>query len=316
MYGPQRGFAQSLYVDQQATALAGMLANASDINLVDSAFIGNTDPNLGLMAGVGVQVLPTVASNRPGLNYDIIMQPLNTATDADFAGVMIRNQFMRTNSYGEACFFHQDMGNYCRRERSGARVWVRLEEGETYLGSDVYWIVRDTAGTGKLIGGFSAQEITGTATPTPAVLTGGTVNLNEVRVITAGGFDIGATPAKVSGLDFSTVATLADVVAKVQTALDTAAASTYAVAIKGSGITISTVATGADATLTFAVAPTTANTVDASAALALTQTTGGTLSKGSAGVAADTVKLSGARFCGSFKAGTQPCNNIALLELM
>lgn len=316
MYGPQRGFAQSLYVDQQATALAGMLANASDINLVDSAFIGNTDPNLGLMAGVGVQVIPTVASNRPGLNYDIIMQPLDTATDADFAGVMIRNQFMRTNSYGEACFFHQDMGNYCRRERAGARVWVRLEEGETYLGSDVYWIVRDTAGTGKLIGGFSAQEITGTATPTPAVLTGGTINLNEVRVITAGGFDIGATPAKVSGLDFSTVATLADVAAKVQTALDTAAASTYAVAIKGSGITISTVATGASATLTFAVAPTTADTVDASAALALTQTTGGLLSQGSAGVAADTVKLSGARFCGSFKAGTQPCNNIALLELM
>ena len=39
MYGPKRGFAQSEYFDQQATALAGMLANASDINLTDSAFV-------------------------------------------------------------------------------------------------------------------------------------------------------------------------------------------------------------------------------------------------------------------------------------
>ena len=64
VYTPQRGFAQSQYFDQQATALAGMLANASDINLVDSAFVGKVDPAEGLTAGIGVMVIPTTASNR------------------------------------------------------------------------------------------------------------------------------------------------------------------------------------------------------------------------------------------------------------
>ena len=48
VYTPQRGFAQFQYFDQQATALAGMLANASDINLVDSAFVGPVDATVVL----------------------------------------------------------------------------------------------------------------------------------------------------------------------------------------------------------------------------------------------------------------------------
>ena len=87
VYTPQRGFAQFQYFDQQATALAGMLANASDINLVDSAFVGPVDATVGLTAGIGVMVNPTVRSNRPGLNYDIVMPPDSAATDESFAGI-------------------------------------------------------------------------------------------------------------------------------------------------------------------------------------------------------------------------------------
>lgn len=163
VYTPQRGFAQSQYFDQQATALAGMLANASDINLVDSAFVGPVDATVGLTAGIGVMVNPTVRSNRPGLNYDIVMPPNSTATDESFAGIVVRNQFMRTNSNGEACYFFKDMANYARRDRAGARVWVQLAQGSTVFGGPVYWIVRDTKNAGLKIGAFSAAPITGTA---------------------------------------------------------------------------------------------------------------------------------------------------------
>jgi len=88
VYTPQRGFAQFQYFDQQATALAGMLANASDINLVDSAFVGPVDATVGLTAGIGVMVNPTVRSNRPGLNYDIVMPPDSAATDEQKAAVV------------------------------------------------------------------------------------------------------------------------------------------------------------------------------------------------------------------------------------
>lgn len=163
VYTPQRGFAQFQYFDQQATALAGMLANASDINLVDSAFVGPVDATVGLTAGIGVMVNPTVRSNRPGLNYDIVMPPNSAATDESFAGIVVRNQFMRTNSNGEACYFFEDMANYARRDRAGARIWVQLAHGSTVFGGPVYWIVRDTKNAGLKIGAFSASPITGTA---------------------------------------------------------------------------------------------------------------------------------------------------------
>lgn len=319
VYTPQRGFAQTQYFDQQATALAGMLANASDINLVDSAFVGDVSPTEGLTAGIGVQVLPTTASNRPGLNYDIVVPPLETATDAAFAGVVVRNQFMRTNSKGEACFFFQDMANYARRQRAGCRIWVQLEAGTTRYDGEVYWIVRDTAGTGKRIGAFSAQSITGTATPTPATLTGGTINLNEAKAVTNGGFDITDAGGlrKISGLDLSVVETTSDIATIVQDALNTAAASTYNVAVTGSGITITTTATGTAATLTYAAPPTaTGNPTDVSNALGLTQFSGGVLQQGTAGESNDTVLLTNARFLDTFSAGAAPCNNIALLELL
>lgn len=317
VYTPQRGFAQSQYFDQQATALAGMLANASDINLVDSAFVGQVDPVAGLTAGIGVQILPTVASNRPGLNYDVAIPPQESATDADFAGIVVRNQFMRTNAAGEACYFYQDMCNYARRGRAGSRIWVELASGSTVFGGDVYWIVRDTANDGKKIGAFAGAAIAGTATPTPGIITGGSINLNETKAVTAGGFDVTAsgTLVKVSGLDLSTAVTVAEVAAAVQTAMDTAAASKFKVAVHGSGLQISTVATGAAATITFAGAPTTADTTDASSALALTAAMGASLQQGSAGEAEDTVKLTNARFLGTFTASAAP-NNIALIELL
>lgn len=318
VYTPQRGFAQSQYFDQQATALAGMLANTSDINLVDSAFVGEVDPAEGLTAGIGVMVIPTTASNRPGLNYDIVVPPSVDAVDDSFAGIVVRNQFMRTNTKGQACYNFEDMANYARRDRAGARIWVQLEKGTATFGSPVYWIVRDTASHGLKIGAFSAEAINGTATPTPAVLTGGTMIINDVKAVSNGGFDItiGETLYKLSAMDFSSVAAVSDVASVVGTALTTASAPAT-VKVAGNGIAVTSTTTGADATITYASAPTAERSpVDASTVLALTAAAGATMVQGSAGLAEDTVLLSGARFLGTFTAGEAPCNNIALVELL
>lgn len=326
VYTPQRGFAQFQYFDQQATALAGMLANASDINLVDSAFVGPVDATVGLTAGIGVMVKPTVRSNRPGLNYDIVMPPDSAATDESFAGIVVRNQFMRTNSNGEACYFFEDMANYARRDRAGARIWVQLAQGSTVFGGPVYWIVRDTKNAGLKIGAFSAAPITGTATPTPGSLNGGTLSVNDVKAVTNGGFDItvDSTLRKVAALDFSLVNTVSDVATILQAAITTASVPVTVKAV-GNGVVLTTTATGASApttatgasaTITFASAPTTADTTDASAILGLTSAAGATVTAGSAGTSEDTVLLTGARFLGTFTAGEAPCNNIALVELL
>lgn len=316
VYTPQRGFAQFQYFDQQATALAGMLANASDINLVDSAFVGPVDATVGLTAGIGVMVNPTVRSNRPGLNYDIVMPPDSAATDESFAGIVVRNQFMRTNSNGEACYFFEDMANYARRDRAGARVWVQLAQGSTVFGGPVYWIVRDTKNAGLKIGAFSAAPITGTATPTPGSLNGGTLSVNDVKAVTNGGFDItvASTLHKVAALNFSSVNTVSDVATILQAAITASVPVT--VKAVGNGVVLTTTATGASATITFASAPTTAETTDASAILGLTSAAGATVTAGSAGTSEDTVLLTGARFLGTFTAGEAPCNNIALVELL
>lgn len=320
VYTPQRGFAQFQYFDQQATALAGMLANASDINLVDSAFVGPVDATVGLTAGIGVMVNPTVRSNRPGLNYDIVMPPDIAATDESFAGIVVRNQFMRTNSNGEACYFFEDMANYARRDRAGARIWVQLAQGSTVFGGPVYWIVRDTKNAGLKIGAFSASAITGTATPTPGSLNGGTLSVNDVKAVTNGGFDITVASKlyKVAALNFSSVNTVSDVATILQTAITTVSVPVTVKAV-GNGVVLTTTATGASATITFASAPTnsdTTDTTDASAILGLTSSSGATVTAGSAGTSEDTVLLTGARFLGTFTAGEAPCNNIALVELL
>lgn len=325
VYTPQRGFAQLQYFDQQATALAGMLANASDINLVDSAFVGPVDATVGLTAGIGVMVKPTVRSNRPGLNYDIVMPPDSAATDESFAGIVVRNQFMRTNSNGEACYFFEDMANYARRDRAGARIWVQLAQGTTVFGGPVYWIVRDTKNAGLKIGAFSAAPITGTATPTHGSLNGGTLSVNDIKAVTNGGFDItvASTPHNVAALDFSSVNTVSDVATILQAAITTASVPATVKAV-GNGVVLTTTATGAStttatgasATITFASAPTTSDTTDASAILGLTSASGATVTAGSASTSEDTVLLTGARFLGTFTAGEAPCNNIALVELL
>lgn len=164
VYVPGTGFAQSTYVDQMATALPGALAYASDTRLVDTAIVADSATD-GLVAGVGVVLTAITGTShdgqRPGLNQYAAGVPTASSTVVNFGGVVVRNQQMDTNSNGEACWFPKRTCNVLRSNRVGGRVWGRLVSGTAAVGGKVYWVVADTAKTGKTIGGFAAAAITG-----------------------------------------------------------------------------------------------------------------------------------------------------------
>lgn len=137
LFTPQAGFAQSTYYDQMATALPGQLANASDINLVDSMVVGPIDTGLGLLAGLGVQLGTTTNTPRPGINEE---QVIPFASGGTLIGVTVRNQQMDSNSNGDACWFPGRMANVLRDLRVGGRIWVRLAEAtdQPEFGGEVY----------------------------------------------------------------------------------------------------------------------------------------------------------------------------------
>lgn len=319
MYGPRKhGFAQEQYYDQQATALPGMLANASDINLCDSAFISDTYPD-GLTAGTAVCAVPATKSNRPGVNFAMVRPMYPGATGNDIAGIVVRNQWMRTNDKGEACFFKEDICNVLRTSRIGGRIWVKFVGTETAVqNGKVYCVVNDTAGHGYTIGAFSAAAIAGTATPTHGMLLGGTFAYNGSAVeggVNAG-FDvtIDGTLYKVTGIDLTKATTLTAVAAAVQAGLDGVSAPAT-VTIEGNALCIVSDSTGASSTVTVASAPTASDSPwDASTYLGFTVETGAQTVPGSTGEANDTVEVPGARFMGTFTPNEDPALSIAMIE--
>lgn len=159
-YTPVRnGFVQDTYADQMESAYAGMLANASDINLCDSYIAGDTaDPN-GLLAGIGVVETESTDPTRPGVNEQIANYPAAGAAVADFAGITIRSEQMGTNADGNPCKFAGEMINVLRSKRVGGRPWVMLTNGATSFGGTAYWIISDTTGHGHQVGSFSAVAL-------------------------------------------------------------------------------------------------------------------------------------------------------------
>lgn len=149
VYTPKRNaFAQSSYHDQQGTALAGEPAFASDLNLIDSFIVGDVGDN-GLEAGLAIVAVPAASARRPGLNELVVTLPPADATADKIIGVVTRNQQMRTNTAGHACWFHQDICNVARSGRSGARIWGRLaDNAQPEPGGAVFVAVGgDNAGT-------------------------------------------------------------------------------------------------------------------------------------------------------------------------
>lgn len=158
-YTPVRnGFAQSSYKDQQGTALAGSLAFASDKNLVDAFIVGDVGDD-GLEAGLAVVAGTATDVQRTGLNEQVVTLPTADSIGADIIGIVVRNQQMRSNATGHACYFAEDMCNVVRAGRSGGRVWVQLVDGAQPAIDGAVFVHTDAANAGKFTAAAGADII-------------------------------------------------------------------------------------------------------------------------------------------------------------
>jgi hypothetical protein len=125
IYSPGSGFGQGTYSDQMGTQLPGMLANASDINLADSASLTATGTlSGGLAAGSLCYMGYTSGGKSGGRAGSNSMVASATAITPISWGVIIRTQQMRTNAGGLGCVADGDMATLLRSDRVGGRVWV------------------------------------------------------------------------------------------------------------------------------------------------------------------------------------------------
>ena len=164
-HGTKFGFVQSAVYDQMGVSLAGRLANASDINLCDAVSVGET---AGIGVGLGVAVSALSGAIKPGINALELKLPTSSSTAADFAGILVRTDTGRTDADGNNYIGHKEIGTLLR-----GRIWIEAQDAIT-AGAPLHWVIADTAGTDKKIGGF-----VGTA------VANDTVELKGIRVLTS-----------------------------------------------------------------------------------------------------------------------------------
>jgi len=164
--GVLNGSVQTAVFDQNATALPGQLFSATDANMVDSINVAET---LGVGAALGV-TSAYVTSARAGLNNKAVSLPVAGKVDADFEGIVVRSQAIRSDSNGNPIVPKGAQASIMRRVRFGGRIWVNCNEAAV-AGNAAYWVVQDTAGHGFPIGSFCAAA-KGAAGIDTALLTG------------------------------------------------------------------------------------------------------------------------------------------------
>ena len=155
-HGTKFGFVQSAVYDQMGVSLEGRLANASDINLCDAVSVGEAN---GIGVGLGVSTATLAGAIKPGVNNEELKLPTSTSTAADFAGILVRTDTGRTDANGENYMGYKEMGTLLRKNRVGGRIWIKAQTAIT-TGGNLYWVIADSAGTGKKIGGFVGSAVT------------------------------------------------------------------------------------------------------------------------------------------------------------
>lgn len=163
-HGTKFGFVQSAVYDQMGVSLEGRLANASDINLCDAVSVGETN---GIGVGLGVAVA-SLSAMKPGINSDQLKLPTAASTAADFAGILVRTDTGRTDADGNNYMGYKEIGTLLRKDRVGGRIWIKAQDAIT-TGGNLYWVVADTAGSGKKIGGFMGSNVSGDTVLIPGV---------------------------------------------------------------------------------------------------------------------------------------------------
>ncbi len=113
------------YTDQPGEGVPGMLAFASDINLVDAVYIGEDN---GIAAGRGVifeDVDDLVSLQRPNVKA---MLPIGTTTADEFQGIVVFDERMNSNADGVPGWAKGRVGRILLNKRSGGRIYVNCPE--------------------------------------------------------------------------------------------------------------------------------------------------------------------------------------------
>ena len=142
---------QATVVDQNATALGGQLFSATDYNMIDSINVAETN---GVGAALGV-TSAYVTSARAGINNKAVSLPVAGNADANFEGIIVRSQAIRSDSNGNPIVPKGAQASILRRTRVGGRIWVNCNETNA-AGGAVYWLIQDTGASGFPIGSFVA----------------------------------------------------------------------------------------------------------------------------------------------------------------
>lgn len=185
--GNKGGAVQTAYTDQPGQAMPGMLAFASDINLTDALYVGET---LGLLSGVGIKlsnVSDDISLQRPNLSA---LLPTAGMAAADFGGILVFDEHMQSDENGNPGYELGRIGRFLRPIRAGGRVYVKVKATVDHTTDDVYWIF--TAGTTFALGDF-APAMEGTVVQAGASVAGsGNTGNGVMGAITADGAAVGA----------------------------------------------------------------------------------------------------------------------------
>ena len=182
-YGIAGGAVQAAYDDQPGIAVPGELAYASDLNMCDALVVGDAN---GVPAGYGVKRVSITADDAVSMQtpLDALFLPGNTVgtawgvngaaggeTIASFAGIVVFDETMQSNSSGQPGWDTGRMAMVVRPHRSGGRVWIYCLEAMT-KGNNIWWVTAGgTAASGAVYtagmfadhnpaGGVTAVQIT------------------------------------------------------------------------------------------------------------------------------------------------------------
>lgn len=156
--GSKGGAVQSIYTDQPGIAIAGMIAFASDLTLIDAIFIAEV---LGLRAGAGVKLvqLDESAYNFQAPNQGAFLPADAGETIANFGGIVVFDETMQSDENGVPGYEKGRVGRILRPKRGGGRIWVRVKDAVTPDVSGVHWCI-DAVGN-YVEGDFSPAALGG-----------------------------------------------------------------------------------------------------------------------------------------------------------
>lgn len=165
--GTANGAVQTAVNDQVAVAVAGMLAFASDHNLIDAIAVGETD---GVAAGVGViyDAGDTAVTTLQFPNQ-VVKLPVGTESASDFKGIVVFEEAMQSDEDGNNGWALNRMARILRPTRQGGRIWVAAKAAIT-LTDTVNWVVDAPDDASFDLGDFSPDALGGGAAGTSVVL--------------------------------------------------------------------------------------------------------------------------------------------------